>query len=315
MNNFIPDGALIDTRPIEEKSLDHLHTAGLVTPNWVEKTSCKRFTQRNQDGSFSCVMQSCAKAIEVLTGKVISATPYFWRKNYPNGGMWLQDAGDIMRNRYSCLETSSPSQNQSEVQMNTIKQLTTNIGCTEYKQIVNPNNIEQIAEAIEAYGQCVILSSSNSDEWQRVPKYLGTPTTFNHAICAVDYGLFSGLKAIFCEDSAGQWSSPDGLRIITQDYLSKRAFGAMYFLGAKDVSVPQDQKFVFNIDMAYGQTSNDIKELQKRLGVIPTGYYGNLTASAVVKYQLSHGIKLTFLQRYFTKYSVVGPNTRKSLNK
>src|ERR1035437_3407392 len=296
--NEIPNGVAIDPRSEERKALDYQHIGGAVNVNWVEKTSFKKYTQRNQDGSLSCGEQAAAKAIECLMGKVISATPYFWRKNYPVGGMFLQDIGDVNYNRYTCLESVSPSQNQDEPTMNIIHPLTTNIGITGYKILTQPNNLDQIAEAIEQYKQCIILLGSNGEEYTSYPVFNGQPTTFDHYVTGVDYGLVDGVKVIAIEDSAGQWSSADGCRKFTSSFIANRVYGGIYFLGAKDVSVPQDQKFMFNIDMAYGQTSNDIKELQKRLGVIQTGFYGTLTAKAVVKYQLANGIKLTFWQRY-----------------
>jgi hypothetical protein len=285
----IKNGAIQDPRPEEKKALDYIHTTGVTPVTWVEKKTWKRYKQRNQNGSYSCVFQAGAKAIEVLTGKVVSASPYFWRKNYPNEGSFLQDMGDVYYNRYTCLEAVSPSQFQNEVVMNTIKQLTTNIGVTGYRTIRNAKDIEQIAEAIEAYKQCVVLLESNSNEYQLTPIYLGGLTTFGHGICAVDYGLVNGVKTIACEDSAGQTSSPDGLRLITQDFLQHRVFAAMYFLGVKDVSVPQD-KFLFTKDMGLGSFGNNVKELQKRLGVKQTGLYWTMTRDAVRKYQKDHGI-------------------------
>jgi hypothetical protein len=237
-------GVRSDPRPLHEVEKDYLHPSGSVALNWKPKTSFKRYKQRLQDGSFSCVFQSGAKALEVLTGKVISATPYFWRKNYPDKGAYLQDCGDILYNRFSTTETSSPSQNQSEATMNTIKNLTTNIGITGYRTIVACRDIDQIAEAIEAYGQCLVTFGSNGDEWDEkdyTPVYKGSSIEFYHAICAVDYALINNVKTLICEDSSGWWSSPDGLRLITENFLSNRATGALYFLGAKDISVPQDE--------------------------------------------------------------------------
>jgi peptidoglycan hydrolase-like protein with peptidoglycan-binding domain len=57
-----------------------------------------------------------------------------------------------------------------------------------------------------------------------------------------------------------------------------------------DFNPNQPVQFKFNKDMSYGQTNPDILQLQKRLGVIQTGYFGTLTRAAVVKYQQSHNI-------------------------
>jgi hypothetical protein len=246
MQDTIPNGVKFDPRPIEAQLKDYLHPSGAFPIKWEEKSTIKRYTQRFQNGSFSCVFQSSAKALEVLTGKIISATPYFWRKNYPQQGAWIQDAGDIFYNRFSTLEKSSPSQNQSESEMNKIKQLTTNIGITGYRTIPNYTSIDQIAEAVGAFGQCLLTLGSNSSEYSKTPVFNGEIATFYHCICVVDFGLVNGVKTLFCEDSAGQNSSPDGSRNITEDFLKRRATGALYFLGAKDVSVPQDNQALIN---------------------------------------------------------------------
>jgi peptidoglycan hydrolase-like protein with peptidoglycan-binding domain len=48
--------------------------------------------------------------------------------------------------------------------------------------------------------------------------------------------------------------------------------------------------FKFNKDMWYGQRNPDVVQLQKRLGVIQTGYFGVLTRAAVIAYQKAHNI-------------------------
>jgi len=61
----------------------------------------------------------------------------------------------------------------------------------------------------------------------------------------------------------------------------------------------------YSTDLYEGMTSNDVKNLQARLGVIQTGYFGPLTLAAVKAYQASKGIITT---------GYVGPLTRAALN-
>lgn len=69
--------------------------------------------------------------------------------------------------------------------------------------------------------------------------------------------------------------------------------------------------YMFNTNMAFGQRSNDVKELQLRLNTevastLPgTTYFGSLTKSAVQKYQAMKSISTT---------GFVGPLTRAALN-
>lgn len=66
---------------------------------------------------------------------------------------------------------------------------------------------------------------------------------------------------------------------------------------------------VFNRDLSFGMSGQDVLDLQKRLGVdfsTAPGTFGPRTLAAVVKYQLSQGI---------TPTGYVGPKTRAALNK
>lgn len=238
MNNEILSGVRRDPRPQEAQDKDFQHVSGAVI-EWKEKSEWKKYTQRNQSNSGSCVFQSAAKAIEIMSGKIISATPYFWRKNYSEFGAFLQDAGDILYNRFTTTEALSKSQYQGEKEMNTLKPLTTQIGITGYRTIYKPN-IDKIAEAIEQYGHCIITIGTNNEEYTSMPVSNGKNATFYHAVCGVDYGIKNGKKVIRIEDSAGQHSAPDGIRYFTEDFITQRITGAIYFLGVKDLTIPQD---------------------------------------------------------------------------
>jgi len=62
----------------------------------------------------------------------------------------------------------------------------------------------------------------------------------------------------------------------------------------------------FNTDLQKGMTSNDVMNLQIKLGVTPTsGYFGTITFAAVKTFQTAHGIINT---------GYVGPLTRAALN-
>ncbi len=300
MEDFIQDAVLSDPRSISEKSQDHVHdtTYSGLPVTWVEKpmTSWVTTSQRNQDGSFSCVAQSSATAVEKLTKNVISAANYQLRTNKPGEGMFLQNMGDISKNQGTILESLVPSQKIGDPQLDSIVLPPLTIKITGYRTF-NTIDIDLIAQAIQAYGNCLLIFSSNPAEWQRTPVYLGGETTFGHCICATDFTLIKGVKTLICMDSAGQYSSPTGLRLITEDFLTKRCRGAMYYLG---VLIGQNQPPVaFNVDLKYGDSGPEVSKLQEYLVckgylVIPPGtsygFYGPLTKNAVFQLQLKYGI-------------------------
>ena len=90
------DGVTPDLRSPDDKAKDfnHLEIAQAVQLNWNRDVSgAPKYSIRNQDGSSSCVGQSTAKALEIITEKIQSAHPIYRRRaNYPSPGMYLQDA-------------------------------------------------------------------------------------------------------------------------------------------------------------------------------------------------------------------------------
>lgn len=74
------------------------------------------------------------------------------------------------------------------------------------------------------------------------------------------------------------------------------------------VPQPAPPSFIFTQNMRYGQTSQDIVQLQKRLNGPQTGYYGDITRKLVYEYQVAHGIRFSLFGYY------CGPQTRMSLN-
>ena len=190
---FPPDAVHLDPRPPEAKAKDYLHEhlySGLPAV-WLEKpqSTWKLPSQRNQDGSGSCLFQSGASALEVLNKTINSADYYELRADPTQSGSYLGDVGDILYNKGTILESVCPSQNMNDAEMDAVKLPPLTIQISGYRTISNPKDIEAIAEAVQAYGNCVLVFDSNNDEWQITPVYLGTPTTFGHAICAVDFCL------------------------------------------------------------------------------------------------------------------------------
>ena len=72
-------------------------------------------------------------------------------------------------------------------------------------------------------------------------------------------------------------------------------------------------QYKFTRDMVKGENSTEVYQLQKRLGVILTGYYGSLTQQAVYNYQLAN-VPMSWYEKYILKGSRVGEKTRTKLN-
>lgn len=308
-------GIAPDPRSEEEKAKDFKHDvpAEGVIVDWVEKTpdQWKHYTPREQDGSLSCCGQASAKAYEILTGVVMSAhPPYRSRANFPDGGMYLQDVGNVWKKVGSTKESLDISQWINESKMNLPISVATSSKIAAYKFPINDKSIDEVAGIIELYKHCILIVHCNKSEWTDIPEYNGGAFDFGHCICAVDYMLHDGKKVLLIEDSTGHFNSlkpkKEGQRLITEDFFVKRFDGAMYFV----LEVPPPP-FQFTLTLRIGANGNEVIMLQKVLNqqgsiLVVDGKFGPSTFKAVTSFQALH---------HLTADGVVGPMTRAELNK
>jgi hypothetical protein len=312
MDNAFNDGLAPDPRSDQKKALDYQHSdiAGDIMINWEVKvpSQWKKYTPREQDGSLSCCGQASAKAVEILNSTIMSAHPiYRSRSNYPAGGMYAADIGEIWKKVGSTTEALDVSQFENETQINREITVVTPTKTNGYI-FVNPKDIDKIAEAIELYKHCILIVHCNKTEYAKpIPEYNGLPVDFGHCICAVDYFYHSGKKVILVEDSTGHNSSLDGngQRLFTADFLSKRADTGLYLVA----TIP----YIFTKTLKFGMNNADVSELQKKLkslGYFPstqtiTTYFGNITLKATKAFQSASQL---------VPDGVVGPKTNVVLN-
>lgn len=332
-NNFSNLGVLEDPRSPEEKAKDFKHDelAGAILLNWVEKPKdqWKKYTKRDQSSSSSCVAQSTAKAMEISDTKeiVYSAHPIYRRRvNFPEGGMYLPNAGQIAKGFGTTTEALDPSQKLGETNMNRDITVETPNKVFAYVPNINVKNIDNVAEAIENFGHCILIFHSDRDEYlKEIPVYDPNGVIdIGHAICGVDYFLYNGKKVVLIEDSAGLSSTIDksGRRLITEDFLAKRFDSGMYLIVDAPAYDDKKPKHTFNKPLKYGMRKDaDVVALQEILkyeGIMPTtipssGNYLDLTATAVLKWQRAHAVAPE-AELAALKGRTLGPKSRAVLN-
>lgn len=295
-------GVAEDTRAPEQKEKDYQHgeVAMAIPLKWNRTIKdAPVYSLRDQNGSYSCVGQGTGKALETILGKIISAHPTYRRRaNYPNVGMWLQDAGAIVKKLGTTTEELDPSQKMSEPQMNTDVEVETPINGYLYA-FPNIKNIDEIAQAIEGYKHCLITINGTVAEYASFEKPVVIPSdklNCSHCICGVYYFTDeNGVKCIVVDESWG----PDYIRrrILTEDYLKARGTGAMYFIPPIPKPTPVKPKFTFSTPLLYGQSNYSIKMLQDILryeglfgggSIVSTGNYLSITAKGVYQWQVKH---------------------------
>lgn len=309
-------GIVDDPRLEEEKVLDYKTSdlaMGDIPVYWVDINNkhLKTYIIQNQDGSSSCVAQATAKLLaihEVKEGKeYLQLCPkyiYTRRANYPSGGMWLPNALEIACKEGTCPEYDMPCDSKGESFMNDKSELAI---CKEhapkykgkaYFEIVG--GIDEVAKVLEQ-GYGVLLGARfDYDEWTDVPVlHTDSKLACGHGFAAVDYCLYEGKKALVIEDSWGPGYGKGGRRIITEDFFNARVFYKGYVTSLEDV------KYIFSKTLKLGSKGLDVKMLQIKLSINADGKFGPQTRTAVMAFQLTHGLKSD---------GVVGPMTNKKLN-
>ena len=327
----------VDNRPETEKKKDFNieEVLALGMPTFEERQPVG-YTPRNQDGSGSCVAQTAAKMLEVADFRndkgltPYSATPiYQSRSNKPAQGMIGIEALSFCKEFGTYLETEVQSQSLNDAMMDAIK-----FGLP--TQPVKPTNyavvdvkFDSVASYVQNYGAVMVWFKCDYGEWCRdIPDGLSDNESVRHSVCAVDIIKYEGKDYIIIEDSWGTWekTSPiplnPGQRAITKEFFNKHCYFAAVFTSFVFKVGEKKPKHTFTVSFEYGSLSKDVVALQDILkyeGFFPvnvssTGKFLSITANALVKWQIKHGIPDFALEKNITKIRV-GPKTRDALNK
>lgn len=192
---------------------------------------------------------------------------------------------------------------------------------------ISNGDFETVASVIQRTGKGVMVwFYFEYDEWFDFPvvKHVTTPSlaTCRHSVIAVDYTLINGKKYLIIDDSWGKFGQFEGQRAISEEFFNARNFYANYLMNFKFAEQPEKPTFTFTKELHYGMTNSDVVHLQdllRSLGLFPvnvqsTGYYGALTAEAVLKFQKKYFVasinELDHLQG-----KLVGVKTIAALNK
>lgn len=278
-----------------------------------------------------------------------SATHIYQRRgNRPSGGMNGVEAFDIAMEGVT-LDILAPSDRMTDRQMDlmVIEEYKRDVG--EVFGITGhiglpAGDIDVVASTIQTTHKGIMVwFYFTYDEWA---KFVPTadialtgerdPRALRHSVVAVDATLYEGKKALIVEDSA--YFGGFNRRVITQDFFNKRNFFARYPMnfrfdegaappipsGQFSVSlrfIPLDASGVISNLARHNAQKRDVATLQeflKQEGLFPTnvdatGYYGSITAKAVLAFQKRYRVasdeELDSLMG-----RVVGPKTIQKLN-
>lgn len=254
--------------------------------------------KKNQGKSSSCGGQAKSYWLGVINS-IITGQPYSEQSaksiyspiSYPNGGTTVPA---LERDLGALDESLLPSYLQSgqlpdEIWMTDKSWRTdSNIKLAMNKAgwlAISVNiDMESIAEAIRDYGAIVWeVTGQNNGTWlsnnPKPPEKSNTNPKWNHFMCSEGAGIWNFKESIDMFQSWGNEVGDQGIQHFTDDYINSG-----YIIDCFTF-VKKKPKFIFNNDLKYGDKNNDVLELQKRLGVMQTGYFGLLTYAAVLVYQ------------------------------
>lgn len=334
-------GLLLDTRSDEEKARDYSMeelVANYAPVEWRERETkdWRSFPIYDQGSSGSCVAQSMRKIISIYFKENTGFFPnlsashiYQRRQNRPAEGMAGIDAFKIAQAGVT-LEEFVPSHRMTDAQMDSavVHPFMAEVGKTfaigSYLT-VRPD-FETVASLIQKTKKGVMVwFYFTRKEWSAKPTVedpslnLYAPSTLRHSVVAVDAFLYNGKKYLLIEDSWGLDAAMQGRRLISEEFFKARCFFVGHFMQFKfEEPVKEILSKPFDTDLEIGVRSDEVRRLQEvlqMLGHFPnnveaTGYYGNVTATAVGSFQVKQGVA----QKGDPGFGRFGPKTRAALN-
>lgn len=150
------------------------------------------------------------------------------------------------------------------------------------------SNIDDIALAIRENKGCILgVHGTNNGTW--LSKFPTPPITINnqcwaHWLYAGKAVMINEKKYIGVKNSWGDEVGEHGWQYLGEEYFKK----AIWSVWTMVYDFPI---FKFSKTMKLGSFGSEVKQLQKRLGLSQDGIFGLRTRGALIKYQISHGLK------------------------
>ncbi len=267
---------------------------------------------KDQNGSSSCGGQAWSYYGQVLDGEQDekSAKFIYAHTHVGTGGSSGRDNCNLVINKGWGTEALTPSYEKGNAPSEAFMIRSQDITEEAYTQAKTDKalsyaqvnlDFDSIAQALRDNKGCVIgITGQNNGTWYS--KYPKPPksnyNTWNHWVYVVGAQLIDGKKYLKFINSWGDDVGVDGFQYIGVEHVA--------WIWSCWTLVKDFPLFKFTKTLMFGSFNDDVKQLQKRLGVMQTGFFGLLTRSAVKKYQTEH---------HLVSDGVVGPMTRAELNK
>lgn len=301
-----------------------------------------RLISNDQNGSGSCGGQAWSKYDAVQRTMILGvpfqerSAKYVYSQVFaPGGGSGARAIGGILTSQGCSLESLCPSYEHglppSEAFMEQTADITPaarddapNDQARSYAQV--PLDINSLAQAIrDTYGVVIGIYGTSNGTWGSAyptPPTDGaeTPGAWAHWMYFGKAEVVNGKNMIAGLQSWGPGIGQNGWQWFDANYINAATFAA-WSLVFNPTPTPDAFSHSFEVDLSFGETTNEVTYLQTALAkdgefpksVSTTGFYGSVTAAAVLKFQTKYAVapeaELTQLAG-----KKVGPATREKLN-
>jgi hypothetical protein len=300
--------AVPDPRSQEKKAQDHKYgldvAAGSIKVG--EKIKDLPFKPLNQLQTLSCGAHAATHG-RMQEGYGELPSPLIWyrsRSNYPDGGMYLQDVLRIEQKAKSTAYSAYPTEKYGSETManelpNIIKWDEQRDKDFAYVQI-NAFDARPVFEAVSAGHAPTISFFATINEWSFQELKIRDSISLWYA--PVRHYIKAIRNSVY-EKDGDLWftaleSSPQGghvRREVSMHFLTNRMYIGAGYVYKKEVVAPAPAVTIPNEKCNFGQRSHAVLKLQTYMfekGRMAkqhlTGYYGPITAAAVLKWQLEH---------------------------
>ena len=314
-NLIVSNAAIPAEAPKTQYKDDELASATVeeVKPFLHDRVRELKASVFNQWYTSSCVFHAFLTALEylgIITKEQVKSQLLAYRKrmNFPNEGSIAYDAWEVIRNGVSPYKDGPTLEKMSEAAANAMKIVA---GLPILKDLFNHFEItdyRRIAGYVAAGKPVPVFIYATRDEWAR--EYVEiqnedlsiSDASVRHAVCLIPKGDFekNGIEYFSVQDSAKFGNRH--LRYVPQEFIMKRCYYAAR-LEKKDAPIivePPVVDRIPDVPCKLNDKGEAVLALQRFLfdqGKLKaeyiTGFYGPLTAKAVLWYQLSKWEKFT----------------------
>lgn len=180
--------------------------------------------------------------------------------------------------------------------------------------------IDEIARAIrDTNGVVILIEAQDNGTWLSPFPQPPTKTAWRHFLYLGKGRMISGKKHIGALNSWGKSVGYAGWQYLSEDYFTSGHITQAYTHIFNTTPIPTSFKYNFMVNLSFGTQSVDNSKLQTALqiegifpqNVSPTGFFGQITANAVLTFRAKYGVSSANDPQGHS----VGPLTRAQLNK